>query len=218
LAVDIGHELGTRRMCLWPGEDGWDYHFQADYRQLWDWTAEALREIAEYDPETYIGYEYKHNEPRTHMLVSNAAKAALLGYELGLPNVGAYLDFGHALMSREIPAETAVMLARLNRLVGVHVNDTYGTGDDDMAVGAVHFWAMVEFLLALEQVGYDGWITLDLVPKRESAVGVCTQSITNMKAYQRMAANLDREKLKLAQGEQDALATQRLVQELILPG
>jgi xylose isomerase len=87
-----------------------------------------------------------------------------------------------------------------------------------MAVGAVHFWAMVEFLLALEQVGYDGWITLDLVPKRESAVGVCTQSITNMKAYQRMAANLDREKLKLAQGEQDALATQRLVQELILPG
>ncbi len=97
LAIDIGQELGTRKMCLWPGEDGWDYHFQADYRQLWDWTAEAMREIAEYDPETQIGYEYKHNEPRTHMLVSNAAKAALLGCELGLPNVGAYLDFGHAL-------------------------------------------------------------------------------------------------------------------------
>lgn len=214
-AVDIGHELSTRKMCLWPGEDGWDYHFQVDYRQLWDWTAEALREIAEYDPETLIGYEYKHNEPRTHMLVSNAAKAALLGYELGLPNIGAYLDFGHALMSREIPAESAVMLARLNRLVGVHVNDTYGMGDDDMAVGAVHFWAILEFLLALDEVGYDGWITLDLVPKRESAVGACSRSISNMKNYWSLVKKLDRGKMKDAQYVQDALETQRLVQQLI---
>lgn len=215
LAIDLGHELGTRRMCLWPGEDGWDYHFQADYRQLWDWTAEALREIAEYDPQTMIGYEYKHNEPRTHMLVSNAAKAALIGYELGLANIGGYLDFGHALMSREIPAESAMMLSRLGRLVGVHVNDTYGSGDDDMAVGAVHFWAMVEFLLALDEVGYQGWITLDLVPKRESAVGACARSIANMKNYWNLVSKLDREKLKEAQNRQDALDSQRLVQQLI---
>lgn len=218
LAIDIGHELGTRRMCLWPGEDGWDYHFQADYRQLWDWTAEALREIAEYDPETYIGYEYKHNEPRTHMLVSSAAKTALIGCELGLPNIGGYLDFGHALMSREIPAESVVLLSRLNRLVGVHVNDTYGSGDDDLAVGAVHFWAMVEFLLALESVGYDGWLTLDLVPKRESAVGACARSIKNMNNYSNLLMNLDRAELKRAQAEQDALEAQRLVQELLAIG
>ena len=215
LAIDVGHELGTRRMCLWPGEDGWDYHFQADYRQLWDWTAQALCEIAEYDPQTFIGYEYKHNEPRTHMLVSNAAKAALLGFELGLPNVGAYLDFGHALMSREIPAETAVMLARLNRLVGVHVNDTYGSGDDDLAVGAVNLWAMVEFLLALDQVGYYSWLTLDLVPKRESAVGACTRSIENLKNYLKLISNLDRNMLAQAQNDQNALEAQRLVQDLI---
>jgi sugar phosphate isomerase/epimerase len=215
LAVDIGHELGTRQMCLWPGEDGWDYHFQVDYRQIWDWTAQALDEIGRYDLETRIGYEYKHNEPRTHSLVSNAAKAALLGYELGLPNIGAYLDFGHALMSREIPAEAAVMLARLNRLVGVHVNDTYGTGDDDMAVGAVHFWGMLEFLLALDEVGYGGWLTLDLVPKRESAVGACARSIANMRTYMKLISKLDRVALKGAQANQDALEAQRLVQELI---
>ena len=215
LAIDIGHELGTHRMCLWPGEDGWDYHFQVDYRQLWDWTAESLREIAEYDPETFIGYEYKHNEPRTHSLVSNAAKAALLGYELGLKNIGAYLDFGHALMSRENPAETVVMLARLNRLVGVHVNDTYGTGDDDLAVGAVHLWSMVEFLLALEQVNYDGWLSLDLVPKRESAVGACTRSIANLKNYQKLVSKMDRNLLSEAQSEQDGLKAQDVVQNLL---
>ena len=73
----LGMFWGTRKMCLWPGEDGWDYHFQASHSLLWEWTAEAVREIAEYDPETQIGLEYKHHEPRTHMLVSNAAKTAL---------------------------------------------------------------------------------------------------------------------------------------------
>jgi xylose isomerase len=218
LAIDIGHMLGTRKMCLWPGEDGWDYHFQADYRRLWDLEVEGVREIAEYDPETFIGIEYKHNEPRTHQLVSSAAKAALVGYELGLPNVGGYLDFGHALMSREIPAEAAALLARAKRLVGVHVNDSYGLGDDDLMVGAVHFWAMVEFLLTLDEVGYDGWLTLDLVPKRESAVDACAQCIQTLVNYQRLISKLDRVSLRKAQTELDAIATQGLIQDLIANG
>lgn len=69
-----------------------------------------MREIAEYDPGTRIGIEYKPIEPRMHQLVSSAAKAALLGCELGLPNVGAYLDFGHALISKETPAESVALL------------------------------------------------------------------------------------------------------------
>lgn len=216
-AIDIGHILGTRKMCLWPGEDGWDYHFQASHSLLWEWTAEAIREIAEYDPETRIGIEYKHHEPRTHMLVSNAAKAALLGCELGLSNVGGFLDFGHALMARENPAESAALLARSGRLVGVHVNDNYGSGDDDIMVGAVHFWAMLEFLYTLEQVGYDDWLTLDLVPTRESPVHACAQSIVTLKNYQRTLAKLDIEALSQAQKELDAIETQRIIQEMVAP-
>jgi xylose isomerase len=214
-AVEIGHILGTRKMCLWPGEDGWDYHFQANFRQIWDLEAEAVREIAEYDPETQIGIEYKTNEPRTHMLVSNAAKTALLGYELGLPNVGGYLDFGHALMSRENPAESVILLARHRRLVGVHVNDNYGTGDNDIMVGSVHFWAMLEFLLALQQVEYDGWVSLDIVPQRESAVAACTQSIITLKNFLQLLARLDLAALRQAQAEMDAIETQRIVQQMI---
>ena len=214
-AIDIGHILGTRKMCLWPGEDGWDYHFQADFRQLWDLEAEALREIAEYDPETQIGIEYKTNEPRTHMLVSNAAKAALVGYELGLPNVGGYLDFGHALMSRENPAESVILLARHQRLVGIHVNDNYGMGDNDIMVGSVHFWAMLEFLLAVQQVEYEGWISLDIVPQRESAVAACTQSIITLRNFLKLLARLDLAALRQAQAEMDAVETQRIVQQMI---
>ncbi len=118
-------------------------------------------------------------------------------------------------MSREIPAESVAMLTRLGRLVGVHVNDTYGTGDDDMAVGAVHFWSMVEFLYELDHCGYDGWITLDLVPKRESAVAACARSITNMKNYQKLVSKIDQNALKQAQADQDAMESQRLVQDLL---
>jgi xylose isomerase len=107
------------------------------------------------------------------------------------------------------------MLTRIKRLIGVHVNDTYGTGDDDMAVGAVNFWAMVEFLLELERSGYDGWLTLDLVPKRESAVAACNRSIKNMKNYLSLIGRIDRNALADAQASQDAMQTQQLVQDLI---
>ena len=192
-AIEIGHILGTRRMCLWPGEDGWDYHFQADYRALWDREADGVRQLAEFDPETRIGVEYKHHEPRTHMLIGSAAKAALLGCELGLPNVGGYLDFGHALVAKENPSESVVLLSRLDRLVGVHVNDNYGQGDDDIMVGSVHPWETVEFLLTLDEVGYDGWLTLDLVPTREDVVAACATA-SALDAYQSLVHNLDREK------------------------
>jgi xylose isomerase len=214
-AIEIGHVLGTRKMCLWPGEDGWDYHFQSDYRRLWDFEAEAVRELAEFDPETKIGVEYKLHEPRTHMLISTAAKAAVLGCSLDLSNVGAYLDFGHAVMSKENPAESVVLLSRLNRLVGVHVNDNYGIGDDDIMVGSVHFWAMVEFLLTLDEVGYDEWLTLDLVPTRENVVDACTQSINALNVYHSLIAKLDRAALHDAQQEMDAVETQRLIHSIL---
>lgn len=215
-AIEIGHTLGTRRMCLWPGEDGWDYHFQSDYRRLWEFEAEGVRQLAEFDPETRIGVEYKLHEPRTHMLVSSAAKTALLGCSLGLANVGGYLDFGHALMSRENPAESVVLLSRLNRLIGVHVNDNYGMGDDDIMVGSVHLWEMIEFLLTLDEVGYDGWLTLDLVPKREEVVAACAQSIRALNAYASVIAGLDRSALHAAQAEMDAVTVQRMVHAALI--
>jgi len=214
-AVDIGHVLGCCKMDLWPGEDGFDTHFQADYTRLWEWTAEGVREIAEYDPETQIGIEYKIGEPRIHQLISNAAKAALLGEALGLPNVGAYLDFGHALMAREVPAETVAMLMHYKRLVGVHVNDNFGLADDDIMVGTVHFWALMELLLALDETGYDGWISLDIVPRRENPVAASARSIEMLQTCRKLLAKLDRAALQRARGEQDAVEAQRIVQQML---
>lgn len=215
-AVEIGQMLGSLRMDLWPGEDGFDTLFQADYGCLWDWTMEGLREIGSYDPQTKVGVEYKIEEPRTHQYVSNAAKAALMGELLGLPNVGAYLDFGHALMAREIPAEAVVMLGRAHRLMGVHVNDNFGLADDDLMVGTVHFWALIEFLLALQESDYDGWITLDIVPRREAATAACARSIEMLNTCYTLLGRLDRPALRAAQARQDAVESQRVVQQMLL--
>lgn len=214
-AIEIGHILGCSKMCLWPGEDGYDYPFQTDYRHLWERTADGVRRIAEYDPGTRVGIEYKPVEPRMHQLVSSAAKAALLGAELGLANVGAYLDFGHSVISKETPAESVALLSRHHRLVGVHANDNYGLGDDDLMVGTVHVWSTLEFLLALEEADYDGWISLDIVPRRESPVKASAQSIRTLNNLLSLLDRLDRGALRAAQAEMDAVAAQNLIQELL---
>jgi xylose isomerase len=215
-AVDIAREMGAKKMCLWPGEDGWDYYFQADYEKLWNYTSEGIAAIAEYGSDIQIGIEYKLKEPRTHMLLSNAAKAAWLGCALNLPNVGAYLDFGHALMSKENPAESVAFLSQAKRLVGIHVNDNYGAGDDDVVVGSVHFWAMLEFLFTLDRVGYDDWITLDIVPTRENIVDACTQSLITLTNFQHLLEAIDHEELKAIQSEMDAMQAQRIIQNLLV--
>jgi xylose isomerase len=214
-SIDIGRELGCSKMDLWPGEDGWDYLFQVNYGQMWDTTCECLRQIAEYDPTYRIGIEYKIGEPRMSQYINTAAKAALLGAELGLANVGVYLDYGHALIARENPADSVALLSRTRRLVGVHVNDNYGLQDDDMMVGSVHPWTLLEFLLALDEYGYNDWISLDIVPRRESAVKACIQCFAAMKKIYGLIDRLDKVALAKAQSQMDAVETQRIVYGLI---
>jgi len=215
-SIDIGRELGCSKMDLWPGEDGWDYLFQVHYGQMWDRTAECIRQIAEYDPGYQVGIEYKIGEPRMSQYISTAAKAALLGAELGLANVGAYLDYGHALIARENPADTVALLMRTHRLTGVHVNDNYGLEDDDMMVGSVHLWTTLEFLLALDEYGYNDWISLDIVPRRESPVKACNQSIIAMEKIYSLIGRLDLAALAKAQAEMDAVETQRLIYSVFI--
>jgi xylose isomerase len=107
------------------------------------------------------------------------------------------------------------MLAWSKRLMGVHINDNYGMQDDDIMVGSVHFWTTVEFLLALQRCGYDGWISLDIVPRRESPVKAATQSIVSLQNMVKVLSRLDLKELGKAQAEQDALETQRIIQNLM---
>jgi xylose isomerase len=95
--MDLAAELGSGRINLWLGRDGFDYAFQIDYDQAWGRIVEALQEVCAHRPEIKIGIEYKSFEPRKRLLISTAAKAVALKHDVGAENIGVLLDTGHAL-------------------------------------------------------------------------------------------------------------------------
>ncbi len=65
--MDAAAAIGCEQISLWPGQDGFDYPMQVDYRQAWSRTIDGIREIAEHRPDVRVAVEYKNKEPRTHI-------------------------------------------------------------------------------------------------------------------------------------------------------
>jgi xylose isomerase len=210
-AFDFAKELGAGRMCLWPGQDGFDYPFQDDYSALWDLSLEGIGEVARYAKGHKIGIEYKFHEPRGQSLLDSASTVLLLSRMLGLDNVGINLDFGHALLSKENPGESVVKCMREGKLFGVHVNDNYGATDEDMTLASIHHVAPLEFFYYLNKTGYDGWISLDIAPRREDPISACELSFRNLARLEKAVERLDIARLKEAQASSDSLLAQEIV-------
>jgi len=166
--IDWADELGCPYVDVWPGQDGFDYCFQADYVEAWKWLREGLEACAGHGGAARVLVEYKLKEPRTHCFVNSAAKVLLLLEDLD--RVGVLLDVGHALAAGENVAEAAALLARHGKLEYIHLNDNYRAWDDDMMVGAVHLVEYLEFAYWLRRLDYRGWLTLDIFPYREDGV------------------------------------------------
>ena len=140
-AAEAVRALGARYVKIWPGQDGFDYPFQVDYKELNRLAVEGMRELASAHPDLKFVIEYKPREPRTHMFWSSAARTVLGIQAMDVDNVGVLLDFGHALFGGESPAEAAQLLIDHGLLWGMDVNDNYRGWDDDMVVGTVHITA-----------------------------------------------------------------------------
>jgi sugar phosphate isomerase/epimerase len=160
-AMDLSHALGSDRINVWLGRDGFDSPFQIDYDLAWSRIVEAFQEICASRPEIKVAIEYKIKEPRKWLLVSTAAKTVLLAEEVGSPNLGVLLDTGHALWVYENLAEVISMLSREKRLFHIHFNDNTRMWDDDMVIGSIHFLEIMEMLYWLERVKYEGWLSFD---------------------------------------------------------
>ncbi len=209
--ADMARKVSSFNMGIWPGQDGFDYPFQADYDDLWKWTVEGVREIAEYASDLHICMEYKPKEPRKHMTLATVGKGLLLCEEIGLDNVGITLDFGHALMAKENPSESAVFLARRGRLFSVHLNDAYRDDDDDMTAGSINFWETLEFLWRLDVLGYDGYFAFDIFPCREDLIAVCELNIRNVQTISNLARKIDSDRLQRFLAVQDVVSAHELL-------
>lgn len=217
--IDATRAAGSSLMTLWLGQDGFDYAFQADYQTLWQRELDGIREVAEHDSECQISIEYKPNEPRSYSLLPDCATTLLAIREIGLPNLGVTLDFAHVLYADEQPAYAAALVARHNKLLGVHLNDGYAKRDDGLMVGAVHSIQTIELLRQIRRDGYSGTIYFDTFPDMTGLdpVRECETNIATVKRMLSVVDRLDRDnRLAAAMDLQDAVATQAIVSELML--
>ena len=215
-AIEIAHEMGADYMKLWPGQDGFDYPFQADYEQLNEYAVGGVREVAQFDPDMKIAIEYKFKEPRTHMFFSTAARTLLAINEMGVDNVGIVFDLGHSIFAKEAPADALQLVHRAGKLYGVEMNDNWREWDDDLTVGSVHLIETLEFIDALRRIEWNGLWALDQFPFREDPIEAARASIRTLKQMKTLLERIDLSELKAAQNAQDALAAQRLVHDLLL--
>lgn len=217
-ATQAARALGAKYVKFWPGQDGYDYPFQADYADLWKFSVEGVREVAAAAPDMQFAIECKFKEPRTHMFFSNVATTLLAIQAMNVDNVGIVYDLGHSFFAKETPAEAVQLAARLGRLTSVELNDNWRDWDDDMAVGSVHLIETLEFLLALRTIGWEDVLLLDQFPFREDPVVAARESIRTVRQLDALLDRLDLHALRDVQQKQDALAAQRLVLDLLLGG
>lgn len=215
-AVDVARRLGAPTVKLWPGQDGFDYPFQADYRELWKLAVDGVRTVAEMDAGVRVAIEYKAKEPRTHLSWSTAARTLVGIAQTGRDDVGIVMDLGHSLFAKEAPADVLSLVHDHGRLFTIEVNDNWREWDDDLTVGAIHLIETLEFFLEVRKIGWDDPILLDQFPFREDPVEAARTSINTIRAIDAALDRLDLDALREAQGHQDPLAAQRMLTELLL--
>ena len=209
---------GGNLMTLWMGQDGFDYSFQVNYGALWQYTIDAIREVADHNPAIDVSIEYKPNEPRSFSLMPDVATTLLAIKEIDRPNLGVTLDFAHVLYADEMPAYSAALVARHSRLLGVHLNDGYAKRDDGLMVASVHPIQTIELLYVLDQIGYGGAIYFDTFPDTTGLdpISECAGNIETVTALRRVVQRLkDNPLLASAILKQDAVASQGIVRSAL---
>ena len=214
--MDLAVELGCDMILLWPGQDGYDYLFQADYLAERTWFTEGAKEVCAYRKDVKVTLEYKIKEPRTHSYVNNLGTTLLMVQAIGEPNCGVVIDYGHALLGYENPAESVALLKQYgDKLMHIHINDNYRYWDDDMIVGSVHTLEFLEFFYWLRRTGYEGWITIDQYPYREDGKEAVAESAAWLDFFEMMIDNADMAEITETLKKKDAISASRLMRNLL---
>jgi len=213
--TDIAHYMEAEIMVYWPAQDGYDYPFQIDHRQALDGLVEGLSEWADYNPDQKMVVEYKAFEPRSHILLPTIGHCMTLINEIDRPNLGINIDMGHGLIMKENLAESIALCCRYGKLFHTHWNDNWKLFDDDVIVGTVNLWEMLEALFWLEEWGYEGWYGLDLFPYREAPEKAAEESIRNLELGFELLDRVPRDELRECFRTSDAIKIAQLQRRML---
>ena len=217
-AADFAGSLGAH-FIVWPGIEGYNYPFQAPYRESWAWFVDGIGQTAQRCRERGIRLflEHKNSEPAMKILMRNVGMTLHVIHKLreqGLDNVKVNMDWQHLIMNGENLAEYAAMLAAEGLLGHQHANSGWGSFDDDNMVGATAFMETLELAVELRRAGYGEngeRLGFDLYPYTEDAVGAVRRSVLHWRFIDSVAARIDEEALREAQSRKDAVRAYELV-------
>jgi xylose isomerase len=227
--VEIAKEIGCGSCNIWPGSDGWDYHFEVDYGKRLDWFVEGCAEIARRCDALGLkfGTEPKQYEPREGNMVCNTvAKAALVAQEVnrmvGKTVMGVVIDYGHEQMVGNTPADSLYVLKRFGvPIANFHINGAkYNANDEDRIAGTDDVWRLAEFCYAAADTGYEGWFGLDQFTYRTEqtvSMALSVEFFANC-MKKALAVFARRGELQAAQATGDAIQTIQLVKRAIYTG
>ncbi len=217
-AIDFAGELGAH-FIIWPGIEGYNYPFQAPYRESWAWLIEGVGRAAERCAShgILLFLEHKNSEPAMKIFMRNVGMTLHIIHTLraqGLRNVKVNMDWQHLLMNRESLAEYAALLAAEDLLGHQHANSGWGDFDDDNMVGATAFMETLELAVELRRADYGERgerLGFDLYPYTEDAVAAVRRSVLHWRFIESLAARIDDDALREAQLAKDAVRAYELV-------
>ncbi len=216
MGIDEAAKIPGSDVLLWMGHDGYDYPFEDDYRTRWNWLLEGIAECCDHNKNVKLTIEYKTKEPRTRQYISDYGKALFICKEIGAENLGVVVDIGHSLFAGENPAEAVDIVSSYGKLHHIHMNDNYRSWDDDLYPGAIHFWENLEMFYVLNQIGYDGWYTIDVWPTRVDGHKVIQEAVDRIHMFDRLAKMLPLKEIKRMQAENDTIGIQTLIRETVI--
>ena len=200
---------------LWPGQDGWDYPFQVDHASIWKNSMDGVGNLATENSDLKFVIEYKPREPRVKMIYDSMTRTLLGIEQIGLPNIGVLLDFGHAIYGGESAADSAQLAIDHGRLFGMDVNDNYRSWDDDLLAGSLHPMELFEFFYVLRKNNWQGVWQLDQFPFREDSVEMANMAIDFLKSVDKALDDLDYDALSKAQANHDAMGALKISQKAL---
>ena len=218
--IDLAHEIGAR-FIIWPGGEGYNYPFQADYEEVWSYFIDAIGEVVDYaaGKGVPVYLEHKNSEPAMKILMRNMGMSLYVVFKLREKGVNTSklqlnMDWQHLIMNGEHLAEYAAILSKEGLLGHQHANSGWGTFDDDNMVGSSFFMETLALAKELQRVGYGDKgerIGFDLFPYTENQVEAVKQSIIQWEFIDHVAARIDSEALAEAKRNRDAVRAYREV-------
>ncbi len=147
--IELCEEWGGKTVIYLAG---WQI-FDTSRQQAWEWSLDALREIAPIAVDHGVTLVVEPQAVDTN-LVESADDAIQMMHESGAPNVKLMFDTIHAMYRSEVPTDYVYQMGK--DLAHVHLSDIDrlppGTGRGDF----------VGLIAALEEIGFDGYLTMEI--------------------------------------------------------